>query len=101
VQAYLAAGAYVYSQRCAACHGPNGFGRREYFPDLQGNPILTVEDPDGIIGTVLHGRNLMPPFRDLLSDAEIAAAISFLRNSWGDGAGLVMPDDVAEVRQGQ
>jgi mono/diheme cytochrome c family protein len=99
VDAYLAAGAHVYTQRCAACHGPDGVGRREFFPNLRDNPILTVEDPDGIIALTLHGRNLMPPFRSRLSDEEIAAAISFLRNAWGHEADLVMPEDVTRVRQ--
>jgi mono/diheme cytochrome c family protein len=99
VEAYLASGAHVYGQRCAACHGSNGVGRREFFPNLRDNPALTVEDPDGIIAVTLHGRNLMPPFRSRLSDDEIAAAISFLRNAWGHEADLVMPDDVTRVRQ--
>jgi mono/diheme cytochrome c family protein len=99
VQDFIGAGKHVYQQRCAACHGSTGTGRRDFFPDLRDNRILTVEDPDGLIGIVLHGRGLMPPFRSHLSDDEIAAAISFLRTTWGNDADLVMPEDVDRVRR--
>ena len=40
----------------------------------------------------------MPPFRTLLSPAEIAAVASFVRQSWGNRAGAVSALDVQRVR---
>jgi mono/diheme cytochrome c family protein len=40
----------------------------------------------------------MPPFGPALSDAEVAAVVSFVRTSWGNGGALVSPVDVARLR---
>jgi len=56
------------------------------------------------IGTVLDGvaGTAMAPFRDRLSDAEIAAVITYTRNAWGNaGRGqepVVQPTDVGARR---
>jgi mono/diheme cytochrome c family protein len=40
----------------------------------------------------------MPPYRTLLTDAEIAAVVSYLRQSWGNRAGPVLQQDVQRLR---
>ncbi|MDT4874596.1 hypothetical protein FQZ97_1099060 [compost metagenome] len=40
----------------------------------------------------------MPPYRTLLSDAEIAAVITYVRQSWGNQAAAVSPLDVQRLR---
>ena len=40
----------------------------------------------------------MPPFRTLLSDTEIAAVTSFIRQRWGNQAGAVTSLDVQAIR---
>ena len=40
----------------------------------------------------------MPPFRTLLSDAEVAAVASFVRQSWGNRALAVAPQEVQRLR---
>lgn len=98
IQTRMIQGAEVYAQRCAACHGPTGIGRRDFFPTLRGNPFVTVEDPAGIINTVLYGRGLMPRFSPLLSDADIAAVVTYIRGIWGHDAAPVSPEDVRDAR---
>jgi mono/diheme cytochrome c family protein len=40
----------------------------------------------------------MPPFGATLSDLEIAAAITYIRNSWGNAAPAVVDFDVMRAR---
>jgi mono/diheme cytochrome c family protein len=40
----------------------------------------------------------MPPFRNQLSDAEIAEVLSFIRTSWGNQGGTVKVEDVKRLR---
>jgi mono/diheme cytochrome c family protein len=40
----------------------------------------------------------MPPFAQVLTDEEIAAVASFVRNSWGATAGAVSSAEVARYR---
>jgi cytochrome c oxidase subunit 2 len=48
---------------------------------------------------VLGGKNLMPAFAGQLSNADIAAAITYERNSWSNATGdIVQPADVKAAR---
>jgi mono/diheme cytochrome c family protein len=40
----------------------------------------------------------MEPFENLMSDEQVAAALSFIRASWGHEAGVVTPEQVAAQR---
>jgi mono/diheme cytochrome c family protein len=40
----------------------------------------------------------MPSFDWKLSDDDIAALLTYVRNAWGNTAGGVQPDDVAKMR---
>lgn len=93
----LAAGAKVFAANCAACHQANGEGMPPTFPALKDGKIVTGP-VDAHINQVLHGKNVMPPFRQL-SNADIAAVVSYERNSWGNNAGLAQPSQVAALRK--
>jgi cytochrome c oxidase subunit 2 len=90
------AGEKVFVANCAACHQASGQGIPPNFPSLVGSAL--VKGPaEAQIQQVLKGKNLMPPFKHL-SDADIAAAITYTRNSWGNSAGVVQAADVAAQR---
>lgn len=94
----MARGEKVYNTQCAACHQAKGQGIEGMFPALDGSPIATGPAA-GHISTVLNGKNLMPAFKEQLSDAEISAVITFERNSWGNSVGdIVQPADVKAAR---
>ncbi|MGH8505589.1 MAG: cytochrome c oxidase subunit II [Stenotrophobium sp.] len=93
----MTAGAKVYAANCQACHQTNGEGMPPSFPSLKGDKISTGPI-EGHINQVLHGKNVMPPFRQL-SDADIAAVVSYERNSWGNNAGIAQPSQVAALRK--
>lgn len=92
----MKAGEKVYNANCAACHQPTGKGIPPNFPSLVGSAV--VNGPaDAQIAQVLKGKNMMPPFPQL-SDADIAAVITYTRNSWGNSSGLVQAGEVKAQR---
>ena len=40
----------------------------------------------------------MTPFEYILKDDELAAVLTYVRNSWSNKAGAISPKDVAKVR---
>lgn len=89
-------GGGVFAANCAACHQTNGAGLPPNFPSLIGSTV--VKGPaDTQIAQVLKGKNLMPPFPQL-SDADIAAVVTYTRNSWGNSGGVVQAAQVAAQR---
>jgi cytochrome c oxidase subunit 2 len=91
----IARGEKVYGANCVACHQANGRGNPPAFPPLAGSKIVTGPK-EGHMDIVLNGKQgtAMQPFGKQLSDTDIAAVISYERNSWGNKAGIVQPAEV-------
>jgi mono/diheme cytochrome c family protein len=94
-------GAVVYADNCARCHGANGEGVNNNFPNLASNPSVTGGPPYDIISMVLGGfspwhneQANMPSFRATLSDEQIAAVSNYVRASWGN---MGAPDATADM----
>jgi mono/diheme cytochrome c family protein len=91
------AGKEIYGRLCVACHQPDGRGREGLAPALAGSPF--VAGRAGIMARIVihgkEGKTLMPPLGSL-SDADIAAVLTFVRRSFGHTASAV---DVALVRE--
>ena len=105
----MAAGKAAYEKNCAACHQPEGQGIPPAFPALAGSkivtgPLLSPEGrliPDSHVDRVLNGKagTAMQAFKATLSDADLAAIITYERNAWGNDTGdLVQPRDVRAGR---
>jgi cbb3-type cytochrome c oxidase subunit III len=98
----LKKGQEVYESNCADCHRSNGEGLPVKFPALKGN-ALVMGDPLPVLDTVANGRRgkmgNMPAWKNFLDDAQIAAAVSYVRNAWGNQASVVKPEDVAAARK--
>ena len=95
-----ARGEKVYAANCVACHQATGKGAPPAFPPLDGSK--TVNGPkEGHIDTVLNGRpnTAMAAFGKQLSDTDIAAVITYERNSWSNKAGMVQPAEVKARRK--
>ena len=94
-------GQKVYAANCVACHQANGQGIKGTFPALDGSKI--VKGPKtGQIDVVLNGKpnTAMAAFGKQLSDTDIAAAITYTRNSWGNNtAEVVQPSEVKAARK--
>jgi len=100
----LARGEKIFTANCAACHQANGKGVPGAFPALDGSPVVNGPK-DGQIKTVLNGvvKNGQPtamvPWRNTLSDVDIAAVITYTRNSWGNHTGeAIQPSEVKADR---
>ena len=98
----VARGEKVY-QTCAACHQGSGKGVMGAFPALDGSKVVMGPKADQIT-VLLKGRQgtAMQSFANQLSDVEIAAVITYTRNSWGNaGKGqdpVVAPADIKAAR---
>jgi len=92
-------GATLFAQNCSACHQLTGLGIKGAFPALAGDPFV-VGDPKNPAYVLLHGRGGMPNFSEDLSDADIAAVLSYVRSSWGNHAAPLDAAFVAAVRGG-
>ena len=84
---------------CRACHmmdarGAAGAGT---YPSLAANPNL--ETAGYPLTMVIHGRRAMPPFGDMMNDAQIAAVVNYLRTHFGNNyTDMVTAQDVSEAR---
>ena len=92
--------ATMYSENCAACHQQDGKGLEGAFPALAGDKFV-LESPAPPIHVVLEGRAGMPTFKADLTDAQIAAALTHVRTSWGNAAAPVTAEQVARMRNGE
>lgn len=95
-----ARGEKVYAANCQVCHQATGMGQPPVFPALSGSK-LTTGPKDGHIGIVLNGKpgTAMAAFKQL-SDVEIAAVITYERNSWNNKTGdMVSPAEVKTLRK--
>ncbi len=93
-------GEEVYNAACAACHMAGGEGIPGAFPALDGSAIAIGPIADHI-DIVLKGKpgTAMQAFGEQLSDAELAAVITYERNAWSNAVGdIVQPADIKAVR---
>lgn len=105
----VVSGSSIYGSRCANCHQNNGEGVTNAFPPL--NRVRWVEDKGQIIRILLQGlqgpievrgstyNGNMPAWGSVLSDKEIAAVITHVRQSWENDFTEVTADEVAAVRE--
>jgi cytochrome c oxidase subunit 2 len=94
-----ARGEKVYAANCAACHRPDGKGAGP-IKALDGSAVV-LEDPAKQIQILLNGAGggAMPAWKQL-SDTEIAAVVTYTKNSWSNKTGkLVQPKEIAAARK--
>jgi len=94
----IAEGEGIYTNICIACHQADGNGVPGAYPALNRNPKLTTYDPTFFVSTVLTGRGGMPTFASILSNEEIAAVVSYVRQAWDNDAAPIRPEAVAAIR---
>ena len=93
-------GEKVYAANCQACHQASGKGMGP-IKALDGAAVVLDADKSKQIAVLLNGQNnlTMPAWKQL-SDTEIAAVISYTKNTWSNKTGqLVQPADVRAARQ--
>ncbi|MFT7489751.1 MAG: mono/diheme cytochrome c family protein/glucose/arabinose dehydrogenase [Candidatus Promineifilaceae bacterium] len=110
----LGAEVYAREAHCTTCHQPDGKGMAAVYPPLVDSPWVTGNE-ERIAKIVLHGvwgsmdvngttydpSKGVPPmtaFGSILSDKEIAAVLTYTRNSWGNKAPAVSEKTVKRIR---
>lgn len=106
-QEFVSHGKDIYEGNCAVCHKSDGTGMPPAFPAIKGS-LIAIGPPKNHIDIVLKGKNAMPAWGPQLNDDDIAAVITYQRNSWdnadkqknGKNAGIaVTPAEVAVERK--
>jgi mono/diheme cytochrome c family protein/glucose/arabinose dehydrogenase len=104
---------YAREGYCSTCHQPDGLGlSASGFPPLAGTPWVTgneerlikivlkgVMGPITVLGKDYPGQVPMTPFEGMLDDSQVAAVLTFVRNSFGNQASAISPDLVKKVRE--
>ena len=102
---------YFREGHCVTCHQPTGKGLDPAFPSIEKSPWVT-SDTDRLIKIALYGlmgplevngkkydgQVPMTPFGGMLKDDELAAVLTFVRNSFGNKADPIQPAQVKAVR---
>lgn len=103
----VAHGKEVYTKNCAVCHQANGQGLPPAFPALTGSkivnaPIFDAEGKlikDSHVDRVMNGKNVMPAWKGVLNDVDIAAVVTYERNELGNSMGdVVQPAQIKALR---
>jgi alcohol dehydrogenase (quinone), cytochrome c subunit len=103
------AGASIYGDHCQECHMRSGRGGLFSAPPLSASAVVQAQDPASLINVILYGPDepkdlsfggweTMKPYKDVLSDAQIAAVSNYVRGSWKNRASAVTPAQVARQR---
>lgn len=102
-------GGAVYIANCSSCHQTNGQGVPGAFPPLAGNPVVTG-NPIATIAIVKNGLDgrvvvngqaysgIMPRWKGVLSDDQIASVLTYIRSSWKNQAAGVSVSQVQAVK---
>ena len=101
-QELMERGESVYQTQCATCHQADGSGLAPAFPALAGSAVVTGPLAEHI-SVVLNGRpgTAMQAFGGLLSGSDIAAVLTYTRNSFGnETGGVVQPQAIAQIKNG-
>lgn len=105
----MKAGAAIYQDRCAACHKADGTGIPYLIPDLAASSSPASRELTTLLRVVINGAQsvatkeeptspAMPAFGWQLTDVQIAAVATYIRNSWGHAAPAVTAGDVHGAR---
>ena len=98
-------GEKVYTANCAVCHQANGKGVPGAFAALDASPVVNGPKAEQI-KVLLHGQKTgkfpseMPAWKQL-SDTDIAAVITYTRNTWSNkpAENIVQPAEVVAARK--
>ena len=99
----VARGESVYAVNCVACHQTNGQGIPGIFPALAGSDVV-LNNKERNIEILMEGVQgaAMNSF-SYLSEVELAAVITYTRQSWGNkknGDGeIVVPKDIVDYKK--
>ncbi|MDR9418625.1 c-type cytochrome [Gracilimonas sp.] len=98
-------GESIYGRVCSTCHQANGEGVEGAFPTLVGTDYVNG-NVGRFAGIIIHGlygeievngvtyNGNMPAWGEQISDEEVAAVMTYVRNSFGNDGGDVPVDSI-------
>mgnify|MGYP001015017209 CR=1 FL=1 len=107
-KAQMDQGKKVFTATCIACHQATGLGLPGAFPPLAKSDY--IKDEAAVIKQIVHGSTggltvngvkyamPMPAQGATLSDEDIAAVITYVRNSWGNSYPATKAETVKKAR---
>jgi mono/diheme cytochrome c family protein len=93
-------GQHIYKTYCLVCHGPNGGGVL-YRETVLNNSAFVIGNPDAVIAVILYGKEgegTMPSWHGKLTDQEVAAVATYIRQAWSNQADPVTVSMVTKIR---
>ena len=108
--AAMAQGRRNYEMFCGSCHGMDGGGKPGQAPPLAGSEIviakgfhrLALVPLEGLAGPIKIKNQdwnlIMAPMGAALPDADLAAVLTYMRNSWGNKGDEVTAEDIKAIR---
>jgi mono/diheme cytochrome c family protein len=103
-------GKAYFTQNCQQCHQANGMGSPNLYPPLAGSEYVNggskrlgmillrgLQGPVTVEGHPFIGA--MPPWGPTLTDKKIAAILTYVRQAFGNHAGPIAPEQIAEARK--
>jgi mono/diheme cytochrome c family protein len=108
----LAKGKALFEVRCAPCHDSTGLGKPNQAPPLAGSEWVNTVGPGRMIRIPLSGLtgpievkgqqynlSMTPGLVEGVSAEDLAALLSYIRQSWGNNAPFVQPEQVKAVME--
>ena len=98
-------GKELYAKNCMSCHQANGEGLKGAFPPLKGSPVVTGENLELYVDIIMNGYNARAEYGQMaavgtnmnFTEFDVAAIINYERNSWGNKAKEVTPDEIKKL----
>lgn len=109
--ALMKRGQVVYTEYCKTCHQANGQGLSTVYPPIAGSDYVKTKGAKVVTDNVVNGlkgqitvngkkfNNVMTALPAKYTNADAAAVITFVLNSWGNNGGIVSEADVKKVRK--
>lgn len=107
VRTQAPSGRELYLQQCASCHLENGRGVPGKYPSLVGSSWvvgapnrLTALVVNGVKGAATTGESfpgVMPAWRTVLTPADTAAVLTYIRQAWGNAAPAISAHYVQDL----
>jgi mono/diheme cytochrome c family protein len=105
----MAAGGAIYRDQCSACHALDGRGVPRLFPSIADSSMVRSDNQATLIRIVLRGARSvataaeptapgMPSYAWQLDDVQVAAVLTYIRNTWGAAASAVSAQEVNRAR---
>ena len=95
----------MYTANCQSCHQEKGEGLPGAFPALKNSPVVNGNDLELYVDIIMNGYDARADYGVMaavgtnmeFTEAQVAAIINYERNSWGNKAQAVTPEEIKKI----